>query len=354
MYMNDKKEKKDHFSMKIEKIDSAKHDIKQRALMKAGVIPHHPSITIFSGSAGSGKTNLVNNMLTKSCMYGKSMEDTANDDDKHMYKKKTPKQYFDIIYLLIGSDDDMYDNLIEKEVIDKDNVVHMPKISDVQKIIDSQKSILKKEDGDITKIPKILVIFDDVVNDSKLMNSNSFKELFVKGRHINSSTWLLTQYLNMVNKGCRMQANYLACFKMNRAELNILYDQYCPPEYNKTEFFNMCVESTRPTEDNPNPFLFISKKAPIEQRFRSGLDHFILLDKYEKPELDTKDILKELRQTKRKKKKDVDTSDEEKNTKEHPVKSNNIKERTNVLPMETPKLVLDRSTLMRVSRRNVT
>ena len=113
--MPPKKEK--DLSMKIEKIESSKHNIKQRAMMKANVIPQHPAISLFSGSQGGGKTTLVANLLTKPHMYGKSMENTSNEDDEKKQIKRIPKPYFDAIFLFIGSDDDMYDSLIDDGTI---------------------------------------------------------------------------------------------------------------------------------------------------------------------------------------------------------------------------------------------
>jgi len=343
--MPPKKEK--DLSMKIEKIESSKHNIKQRAMMKANVIPQHPSISLFSGSQGGGKTTLVANLLTKPHMYGKSLEDTSNDNDQKKQIKQIPRPYFDAIFLFIGSDDDMYDSLIDNGTINKDHVVHMPQPSDIQKVIDQQKSLIAKVNGDITKVPKILVIFDDIINDKKLINSKAFLEMFVKGRHINSSSWLLCQYLNLCPRSCRLQANYLFVFKCNRLEMNVLYEQYCPPDMSKSEFFDMVMDATKDTDEQKNNFLVIVKRAPIEQRFRQNLDHFIMLDKYEEPELDIKDIMKDFKNT-RKKKNDV-PSDNVKKVKELPIRTDDIRHRTSVMPtMETPNMVMDKSTSIRI------
>ena len=59
----------DDYTMKIVKIDSSKHKIKQRIMMNADVIPKHPSISVFSGSQGGGTSTLVNNLLTKPHFY---------------------------------------------------------------------------------------------------------------------------------------------------------------------------------------------------------------------------------------------------------------------------------------------
>lgn len=353
---NDEKHR-DDFTMKIVKIESSKHKIKQRALMNADVIPKHPCISVFSGSQGGGKSTLVNNLLTKPHFYGLSMEDTRNDDDTRQRKNMTPRGYFDAIFLLIGSDDDMYDKLIDDGTIDKDHVVHMPKSSDIQKIIDKQKSLIESEDGDITKVPKILCIFDDVVNDGKLIRSKAFLELFVKGRHLNSSTWFLSQYLNLIPKPCRLQANYLFVFKCNKAELQILYEQFCPVDMSKKNFYDMVQDVTADTEQDKNNFLMIVKRAPLEQRFRQNLDTFVVLQQYGDPEIDVKGILGDM---KKKKKKSKSSSDEKKKkVKDVPLMPTRIKENTSVLPMlEKPKMnddskpkhnKFDRSTMMRIN-----
>ena len=268
--------------LKIEKIETSKHAIKNRKLMEMGVIPHHPSITVLSGSQGGGKSTLVGNLLSKPHMYGKSyelMEDELAKWERGGKKSKPPPKrgYFDAIFLFIGSDDDMYDHLIDEGIIKQNHVCHMPTPFDIQKVIDGQKAAVENADGDMTQVPKILCIFDDVVNDGALMRSKPFLELFVKGRHINSSTFFLSQYLNLVPKPCRLQANWLFIFKSNRAELQVLTDQFCPPNATKKEFAAMVHEATRDDEESSNNVFIIVKRAPEDQRFRKNLDKFVHL-----------------------------------------------------------------------------
>jgi hypothetical protein len=262
-------------SLKIQKIDTSKKNIKQRKLMEMCIIPHHPSVSVMSGSQGGGKSTLVANLLTNPVMYGVSHEGMEEELKKN--KKAPPKGYFDAIFLMIGSLDDMYDKLIEDGIIKQNHVCHMPTPMDIQKVIDGQKAIIDQSNGDMSKTPKILFIFDDCVNDGTLIRSRPFLELFVKGRHLNSSTWFLSQYLNLVTKSCRLQANYLFQFKSNRAEIQILCDQFCPPTCSKQEFSDMIHEATIDDKENKNNFLLIVKRCPEDQRFRKNLDKFIHL-----------------------------------------------------------------------------
>lgn len=253
--------------LEIKKIFTNKHNVYQRPLMEQKVIPHHPSISVFCGSQGSGKSTLVNNLLANPMMY---------------------KGFFDAIFLLIGSDDDMYDKLIEEKVILKDHVVKSPSPDDIQKIIDMQKFAIKNS-KDISKAPKILVIMDDLANNKPLLRSKPFLELFVAGRHLNSSTWFLSQYLNLVPKNCRLQANYLFVFKCNRAEMKVLCEQFCPPDMRNDEFCNMILDVTK---DSKNPdgskkinFLMISRGVDENKKFKKNLDEYIILNDLEDPDV---------------------------------------------------------------------
>lgn len=252
--------------------------------MELGVIPNHPGITIFSASQGGGKSTLVANLLKKENMYGHSYEGMEEIIEKQKGKKRQPKKepYFQAIFCFLGSDDDMFDHLIDSGIIMQNHVCHQPTPEDIQKVIDGQKMMIEKADGDMTKVPKILALFDDVVNDGKLMRSKPFLELFVKGRHLNSSTWFLTQYLNLVPKACRLQANWLFVGKSNRAELQILCDQFCPPSMTKKEFSAMVQAATQDDEKSRNNFFIIVKRAEEDKRFRKNLDQFINLKRHKR------------------------------------------------------------------------
>ena len=50
-------------SLKIRKIPTKKHNIPLRKNMKNGTIPPYPCSIILSGRSGSGKTNLLMNLL---------------------------------------------------------------------------------------------------------------------------------------------------------------------------------------------------------------------------------------------------------------------------------------------------
>lgn len=280
--------------LKINKIETSKHKIPQRLLMTQGIIPNHPSVSVMSGSQGGGKSTLVANLLMNPYMYGSSFEGLEKELKKH--PKTTMEQpYFDAIFLFIGSDDDMYDHLIDSDIIKQNHVCKTPSAMEIQKVIDNQKAIIDKSKGNMLHVPKILFIFDDVVNDGMLMRSRPMLELFVKGRHLNSSTWMLSQYLNLISKPMRLQANFLFVFKCNRAELEVLADQFTPPTMTKKEFSSMVQETNRDNDESKNNFLLIVKRAPEDQRFRKNLEEFVVLKRLKyQPKLDKLPPPKEL------------------------------------------------------------
>jgi hypothetical protein len=290
--------------LEIKKIETKKHRIWQRSFMKADIIPQHPCISVFIGSAGAGKSNLCVNMLQNPYMFGPSTEGVLPKKNKitgmEMPIKEEP--YFDIVFLLIGSDDDLWDHSIDIGLIKKENVIESPTEDDIMRIIKIQQALFEKHEGDITKTPKILIICDDLANDGKLLRSKAFLHLFVKNRHLNASVWFLSQYLNLIPKACRLQAPYFFVFKFNRAEAELLAEQYCPPDIDKKSFIEMCYNVTKDIVDDEgkiiksNNFLLICKKAPEGKRFRQNFDKYIMPEDYESEhsyEIDFEELVKD-------------------------------------------------------------
>ena len=54
----------------ITKLETAKHNIPLRKSMKDGIIPRFPFSILISGRSGSGKTNVLLNLLTRKEFYG--------------------------------------------------------------------------------------------------------------------------------------------------------------------------------------------------------------------------------------------------------------------------------------------
>lgn len=278
--------------LEVKRTATDKDAIRQRAFMAAGIIPIHPSITGFCGSAGGGKTTLAMHLLKEPMLYGPSMEG-VHPEERHpltgkKYKTPKPRGYFDEVFLFIGSSDDLFRGAVDLGIIKKHNVFHPATIGDVQSRIDAQNALIEKH-GNVAKAPKLLWIFDDMANDRSFMESKAMKALFIKSRHLNSSVWILSQYLHLIAKSCRQQMTTIFMFKMGRSELKVLEEEYCPAELTMQQFEQLCLEATSDDPDvlddegkvekegKKNNFLTIVKKAPLNKRYRRNLDVYLTI-----------------------------------------------------------------------------
>lgn len=259
--------------LEIVKMPTSKNVIKQRQLMEEDIVPKFPCITILNGSAGSGKTSVVYNLLTNPLMYGPSYELMSPEEIK---KEKEPKGYFDAIFLFIGSDDDAYDIMLKKKIILPQHRCLNPSPADLQRVIDQQRKIIQAEKNNMAKVPKILIILDDLISDQKLMKSKAMLHIMTAGRQINSSTIICSQYINSVPKPIRQQASYTILFKLNRTETEIICEQYCPRSVTKADFYRLLNYCTSDDENSRNNFMVISKKAPEDKRFRKNFMEYVV------------------------------------------------------------------------------
>lgn len=274
--------------------------------MEHGLVPHFPSIVLVAGPAGSGKTNFMAHMLMTEHFYGKSYEGMQTHDEKgSLFRHLERKPYFDVVILLMGSTDDMYDQLYEDGVI---NIkVYNPKEADVQHIIDTQEGLIREAGGDILKAPKLLIICDDILGNAKLMNCEPFRILSTKNRHLNASIWYLAQYIKMVPKKIREQASHVMCFRPTQECSEILCELYREPGMTKKQFMEILGRATYNASPAEKNFLYVNKSAEPNKRYRRNLETYLALDGDEPVPIELlKDVVKKkYRKTKKEKAKPV-------------------------------------------------
>jgi len=264
--VNVKKEQPKFNSFNIEYIPASKNDTFQRPAMKDGIIPKFPFICLINGAVGSGKTNMLCNMLLNPLMYGKD---------------KSGQSYFDDAFCFTNSHDEILEKLMDDGVIPKKNVKHNPDEKDLKKVIKLQKENVKKANGDFSKVPRLLFIFDDII-DSDLVKSAPFKTLCIRNRHMNSAVFMLGQYFNAWPKQTRMQATNIMVFNGNLAEREMISETFCPSNMTKKEFNDVISFAWQPEENNKYPFLHICRKEPNDKRFRKSLINLIDLKSFMK------------------------------------------------------------------------
>lgn len=228
--------------LKIEVIETAKSKIVQHELMKADILPRHPSSVLFTGSSGSGKSNLCFNFL-----------------------KNFLPNYFDEIYLIspTASLDDIQASVKIKATDTKLD----PEF--VNNIFNKQERDLKQKG--VSGLKKVLILYDDVVSNTRYMNSKPFKRSFLMNRHYGCSTWLCSQSFKLVPRSMRIQANNLFIFSPNQSERDIILSEFTPPGKSKEQFDRLLSE----VFNKPYNFLHINLRVPFEQRYRSGLQEIL-------------------------------------------------------------------------------
>ena len=233
-----------------------KANIEQRPMMKADIIPRHPSAVIFNGKSGSGKTNLMVNLMSRPEFYGKTD------------KRDKKSGYFDVIFLFSptanGGDD-----LVKFLEIPKKRIFTDFDASKLDKILDLQDSLVT--DKGLDKSPKMLIIFEDIQSDAKFMNSKSFLRCFIQGRHMNISTFLCGQSWTLTPRKCRLQANNIFFFPSSNSEVDILLKEFCPPHTSNDQFLKMIKYAT----NDPYNFLHVNMRKHPSERFRHNLKEII-------------------------------------------------------------------------------
>jgi hypothetical protein len=240
-----------NFDTTIKPIATAKDKIKQPELAKKEngmIIPPLGSSVLISGKSGSGKSTLLANLIL----------------DKRFYKGA-----FDKIFLFSptanGDDIQKELNIPKKHVFTE--LEEAPELLDI--ILTSQKDLLEKTTAD--KAKQYAIIFDDVIGNTKFMNTVEFTQCFYQVRHVCCTTFICTQHFKRVPRVCRLQANFIFYFRGSQSELECLVEEFAPPNMHKNAFKDLVFNVT----SGPYEFLTINMKVPWEQRFRRNLSPVI-------------------------------------------------------------------------------
>ena len=244
----------------ISQIETTKDKIEQPDLAKDErmIIPPLGSSVVISGKSGSGKSTLLANLLKDKRFYGPS--------------PAKPKGWFDKIFLFspTANGDDIQKSLnIPSKYVFTD-LSEAPELLSV--ILESQQEKLDRGDGAHT-VSQVCVIFDDVIGDTKFMNTKEFTKCFYQVRHVNCTTFLCTQHFKRVPRVCRLQANFVFFFQGSQTEVETIVEDFAPPNMSKNDFRSLVDEANR----EKYSFLTINMKLPWQHRFRKNLDTFLRL-----------------------------------------------------------------------------
>lgn len=238
-------------------------DVEQPHLGR-GVIPATPFRWILSGPSKSGKSNLARWSL-----------------DKYYTSKVGDGSFFDKVYLLSPTChiDFLWSQLPgceHKHRIAQPTPKHLKGILDsqIRKIAGSSSESALRNINPATlarrkqSSDKVLVIFDDAIAESKLINSPEFLKIFIQGRHYNISSMVMTQSYMRVPRSVRLQATHLSMFPSRSTEIDRVFTEFGPKDLSKNEFTEMVQYAIRPEAGDEFPFLHVDAFASEKVRFR--------------------------------------------------------------------------------------
>ena len=240
-------------------IETAKSKIPQRKAAKDQIMPRFPFSMMITGSSGSGKTNLMVNIMTKLNLYGKYFHRIA------------------IFSPTAGTTDDMYKKL---GPIPKENFISSMTPAHLEDIIAYRKRLIEKKCIEwVAKNDRMILILDDVVAERNFLESPEALKMFALLRHYLCSVIVMVQSYNKLPRALRLNANAIMVFPSLQSEIDVLKDEITPPGVSKKEFGNIIAYATEGRYD----FLYINRHADPGKRVRKNLSEIIDLDKFGLP-----------------------------------------------------------------------
>jgi hypothetical protein len=241
--------------LKIKPIDTSKSKIPQRGVAKQGILPPFPFSIMLSGSSGSGKTNLLMNILSNKALYG---------------------QYFHYIIVYsptAGKYDDSYAILNLPE----ENFIEDFSPDSLNKLIESRKELIDDKGTEwVGKNSRVLIILDDVIANREFLESQQALTMFALLRHYLCSVCVMMQSYTKLPRALRLNCNAVAVFPSTQSEIEILIKEITPSGIKKRDFEKVINYAC----DDQYSFLWINRKAKKGEHIRKNLDEIIDLDKF--------------------------------------------------------------------------
>ncbi len=217
-------------------IDNLKsHTGKTRYRQKSPLLPQHPYNMIINGGTGTGKTNLVFNIILKFSCFDKLW---IYSKHLHQPKMRMLEDFFRKVEEKTGEEIYHSGNTIE-------DVVSVDDLGEGQH----------------------LIVFDDFVLEKDFSPITNY---YIRGRHANCSTIFLSQAYTKIPRAIRTNSHYYIFFKIpNRRELSILYGEV-GFGLEKDDFLRKFKKAT----DDKYSFFFIDTKTKIPQlQYRKNFNY---------------------------------------------------------------------------------
>ncbi len=210
------------------------------------ILPKMPCGILIIGRSGSGKTQAMVNMVTNPNLLG---------------------DYFDIVYFLTGSTPPDKELIKDLKLPKKNIIVDF----DEEKV----KSIMTKAENTIEKdgfknSPKVLLLFDDILDSQKFLKSKTMITLATANRHYNISYIFCSQYYKKINAVIRTNSRYYMIFPSSMSECIKIGEELCPPQMSQKKFINYLQHATA------KKYSFMSINANSEEPLRRGFENILI------------------------------------------------------------------------------
>jgi len=248
--MTDKNDK-----YKIQPLESDKQNIPQKQSSKKGICARFPFSWVISGRSGSGKTQLLMNVLTRDDLLG---------------------NYFHLILIFsptAGNLDDTYKAL----KLPPENYIKEFNTDILENILNNRKQLISDKGIDwVAKNNRVILIFDDMIAEKSFLNSPETLKMFTLLRHYLCSVVICSQSFKRIPRSIRLNANWLCIFPSLQSEVQIMLDEITPSGVSKKEFLKIITYCT----DGRYDFLNINNHAPPGERIRKNLSEIIDVKKF--------------------------------------------------------------------------
>ena len=229
------------------------------------IVPSIPFKSLIYAPSLSGKSVLITNLIQdiyRDCFERVYIFSPSIEIDDNW---KNTKKYLDDAIKISDDEPSLYQPEFNEEV--------------VSEIMDTQKTIIEhiKKKNNSNKLFSILIVLDDVADDTSQRNSKSLKSLFVKGRHSHISVILSSQKGSLLNPVCRVNADSVYLFKLrNFQDLELMINEFSALVGDKKEMMNIYKQAV---EDKQYSFLYINLKAKnMNEMFHIRFEQYIILE----------------------------------------------------------------------------
>ena len=229
------------------KLEDVGNKIQERPLMEQGLIPGALHSVLYIGGSASGKTtHMINSMK-----------------NIHMYK-----DFYNKVYLFSTSG--KLDPSFKQLEIPEENIITSDTINRLDEILSAQKQEIEDNGWDETEL--ILLIFEDITSQFRLLKSDLMCCLVTMGRHLKVGLHMMAHKYKSLPPVVRLNASQILFWPCNQGQMYQIYEDWAPGQINKKTFYKMIYFAWEPTAEDQRPFFMIDVKSRHDKKFfRKGL-----------------------------------------------------------------------------------